>query len=59
MVKKKKTKNEQALRRKKEYHSVKKRKNILGESDLHWQSSTLTPRFRTKSLQNKICHTQS
>ena len=38
----------QAQRRKKEYHSVKKRKKLPCDSDWYWRSSTLTSRFRTK-----------
>ena len=38
----------QAQRRKKEYHSVKKRKIFLCESDWYWRSSMLASRFRLK-----------
>ena len=55
--KKEEKKKEQAQRRKKEYHSVKKGKNFLCESDRYWRGSTLS-RFRTRNRrQTKICLT--
>ena len=46
--KKEEKKKKQAERRKKEYHTVKKGKNFLCESDRYWRGSTLS-RFRTRN----------
>ena len=50
---KKERKRKQAQRRKKEYHSVKKRKIFLCESDWCWRSSMLASRFRLKKRPEK------
>ena len=46
----KKKEKKQTLRRKKGYHSVKKRKNFLCDRDWYWESSSLASRFQTKTL---------